>query len=127
MLNSEYVAMVNKLNEDRLRIRESKSKDYSGEDVLSNFKRISTAARHLNISVYSPEGYAMFMILMKLDRINNLRGRKAENESIEDSVIDLHNYADLMYACLKERENIPEAITPDMVERYKLSVDRGNV
>ena len=83
----------------------SKSADYAGDDVLANFKRLSEAARVLRIDPgKDPGSYALFMVLMKLDRWQNLRvkGSKPNNESIQDTVIDLHNYTDLAFACDSE-------------------------
>jgi hypothetical protein len=57
----------------------------------------------------TPEGYALFMVLLKLDRIANLlsSGKTALNESIEDSFLDLVNYAKLAYCCVVEKSNDP--------------------
>jgi hypothetical protein len=86
----------------------SKSGDYATEDVLSNFKRLSTAASGLGINVNTPTGYALFMVLMKIDRINNLvSSRKLpSNESVEDSFGDGINYLKLAYCCYLEENNI---------------------
>lgn len=95
--------MSSDIQKKREAIHVKKSHDYSDySDVLSNFKRVANAARNLGIFVNAPTGYALFMVLMKLDRLNNLYARnvKPENESLEDTVVDIHNYIDLAYACL---------------------------
>ena len=111
---SGYFKMIDELNKKRTTIAISKAKDYATEDILSNFKRLSTASKALDISTYSPEGYAMFMILMKLDRINNILKKKQspKNEPLEDSIMDMINYTFLLYGIIQER-NTSEIITQD--------------
>lgn len=82
-----------------------KSHDYSNEiDVLSNFKRLSEVAKTMNIDVKTPQGYALFMILLKMDRINNLieNNKTPNNESIDDTILDMTVYTILMGACIKD-------------------------
>lgn len=83
----------------------SKGSDYATEDVLSNFKRISQLAEILKIDTTKPEGYSLFMVLMKLDRICNLlsSNKTPSNESVEDSFNDLDNYSFLTQCILKEK------------------------
>jgi len=79
-----------------------KAGDYADKDVLANFKRISELVKLLDIDPRrSPTDYALFMAVMKIDRWCNLRskGTPPKNESILDTVMDLHNYIDLAYAC----------------------------
>ena len=85
----------------------SKSHDYATEDMLSNFKRISGAAKILNIDIRTPIGYALFMCLLKLDRINNLitSNKTPANESVRDSFMDLFGYAFLALSLFLENLN----------------------
>ena len=87
-----------------------KGHDYATTDVLSNFKRLSRAASILNIDVRTPVGYALFMCLMKLDRINNLvtQEKKPENESVEDSFVDNLGYTILALSLYMEKMNATE-------------------
>ena len=87
-----------------MEVLHAKGADYATEDVLSNFKRISSAAKAINLDITTPYGYALFMILMKIDRINNLTKNEKEpkNESVEDSFIDAINYFQLALLCYKE-------------------------
>lgn len=82
----------------------SKRNDYATEDVLSNFKRNSKMAETLNVDMTKPEGYALFMVAMKLDRICNIlfTEKEPKNESITDSFIDLIGYTILASAILEE-------------------------
>ncbi len=104
MTGEKQLELISKLDGDLVAILKSKGADYATEDVLSNFKRLSAAAKALNISIHTPEGYALYMVLMKIDRINNLltSGKTPSNESVEDSFGDGINYFKLAYLCYKE-------------------------
>lgn len=105
MERGKFYKQVEELNRNRIAISKKKSEDYANnEDVLSNFKRMSAAAQALNLDVKTPHGYALFMVLLKLDRFNNLAkdGKKPNFESLLDTVQDAHNYLDLSYACYIE-------------------------
>jgi len=98
-----YDTIVRKAQE----LNKGKSQDYaSTEDVLANFKRLSEAAKILGIDITTPYGYSMFMVLQKIDRINNLckKGTTAVNESMQDSFVDALNYLLLTLACIVEEQ-----------------------
>ena len=101
MLKDQFNELFDKTHSECSRIMTSKRADYANEDVLSNFKRLSEVARLLGVEPSrSAWDYAMFMVVMKIDRWCNLRRKKAKptNESVQDTVIDAHNYIDLAYA-----------------------------
>lgn len=100
----EEIRLVEELDKKLLDVLRSKAHDYAGLDVLSNFKRLSGAAKELGIDVSTPLGYALFMVLLKIDRINNLvsGGKKPNNEGLEDSFIDGIGYLKLAYCLYKE-------------------------
>jgi len=104
MDEKKYEAIIKDIDTKRHSLHKKKARDYATVDVLSNFKRLSRAANNLGIDVSTPWGYALFMTLMKLDRINNIMHKlgKHSNEGIEDSIIDAHNYLDLSLACFTE-------------------------
>lgn len=79
----------------------SKREDYAGADVLSNFKAVSQAAKALQIDIYTPTGYSLFMVLLKIARLTNLlnEGKVPNNESVDDSFIDGINYFILALCC----------------------------
>ena len=106
MDHNTYAQLHKTLVGRALELSLNKSNDYADQDVLSNFKRLSKAAEALNLQINTPYGYAMFMALMKLDRINNLirLHKDPNNESTEDSFIDLINYVILAYANLVDGE-----------------------
>jgi len=88
-------------------ILSSKRNDYATEDVLSNFKRNATFAELLNIDMIRPVGYALFMVMMKLDRMCNLlfSEKEPQHESIQDTLTDLMGYTILASALLEEERS----------------------
>ena len=91
-------------------VLKSKNHDYATEDAVSNFKRITYIAKHYRFDFSTLPEYGLFMSCMKIDRIMNLlKGNKTpKNEAIEDSFIDLFNYALLAYICYKEEHEEPK-------------------
>lgn len=103
MNRRDFIQMVSDLNEERLQLCASKSFDYATEDALSNFKRVTQVCRVWDIDVRrSPADCADFLTVLKLDRKFNLRDKPPQNESVKDTILDLHNYVDLSYACDSE-------------------------
>jgi hypothetical protein len=104
---TEFTTLSRSLIDKCLALSESKSHDYATIDVLSNFKRVSAIAKLYNITFKAPYEYAMFMVLMKLDRFQNLMTqiKTPKNESLEDTVQDAVNYLLLMNACLEEQKS----------------------
>lgn len=51
------------------------------------------------------EGVHMFYILLKIQRASNLifSDKQGKNESVDDTLIDLRNYVDLMRCSIEER------------------------
>lgn len=95
----------------RLALARKKRKDYAtDEDVLANFKRLGNAVRELGIhklwETKPALAYALFMTIMKIDRMNNLlrQGKKPSNESVQDTWDDCKNYLDLAEAIFRESE-----------------------
>jgi len=104
MIAKDYFELCEDIHKRRMVVHKKKAHDYAGEDVLSNFKRLSLAAKSLSVDVKKPEGYALFMAIMKIDRIINLnnKGVSPENESLDDTFVDVHNYVDLARAIIVE-------------------------
>jgi hypothetical protein len=117
MNKKEQIELIKELDEKLIEILESKGEDYaSSQDRLGNFKRLSLAARTLGVNVTTPHGYAMFMVLLKIDRINNLLNsdKTPNNESVDDSFSDGINYFKLSYCCYKDKEHGNERSIPSM-------------
>ena len=78
-----------------------KGYDYAGEDVLSNFR---LAGMIVNQGSRNPDAVnCLNLIGTKVARLGQLlsSGKHAQNESVQDSVIDLCNYSALLYLILK--------------------------
>ena len=78
-----------------------KGHDYAGEDVLSNFRLAGMIA---NQGTNNPDAInCLNLIGTKVARLGQLlsSGKTAQNESINDSVVDLCNYSALLYLILK--------------------------
>lgn len=99
MTIEKEIKLIEAYDKEALDIIKSKGSDYANTDVLSNFKRLSSVVKALSLSLETPTGYALFMVLLKIDRINNLisSGKEPNNESIEDSFKDGSNYLKLAY------------------------------
>jgi hypothetical protein len=104
MIKREQLQLIESLDNTLLNILKSKGEDYATEDVLSNFKQVSSAAKVLNIDVGNPTNYALFMCILKIARLTNLinNNKVPNNESIDDSFIDLIGYSKLAYCNYKD-------------------------
>jgi len=93
--------LLDNLFEEQKKILKRKSNDYAGEDLLSNFR---LAGMIVNQTSKHPDALnCLNLIGTKVARLGQLLNtdKTAENESIQDSVIDLANYAALLYMILK--------------------------
>ena len=102
MKRAKLILQANGLHLERMRLMLSKGKDYADEDALSNFKRMNKLCAILGINpAQSTTDCALFLVILKLDRWQNLRrkGEVPQNESVRDTLIDLHNFLDLAFAC----------------------------
>ena len=93
----------------RLKLAKKKRHDYAtSEDVLANFKRLGVAVKDLKLHLLWEKkpalAYALFMVVMKLDRMNNLfnQNKTPTNEAVQDSWDDAKNYLDLAEAIYLE-------------------------
>jgi hypothetical protein len=104
MIKREQLQLIESLDYRLLNVLKSKGEDYATEDVLSNFKQVSSAAKVLNIDVGNPTNYALFMCVLKIARLTNLinNNKVPNNESIDDSFIDLIGYSKLAYCNYKD-------------------------
>lgn len=106
MTREEQIKIYEEIHDKLNFITYSKAHDYAGEDVLSNFKTVSAAAKELGITVDNATNYALFMVMLKIARLGNLlnSGKTPNNESIEDSFIDGINYMKLALCCYKDSQ-----------------------
>jgi hypothetical protein len=93
--------LLDSLFEEQKRILRKKSNDYAGEDLLSNFR---LAGMIVNQTSKHPDAInCLNLIGTKVARLGQLLNtdKTAENESIQDSVVDLANYAAILFMILK--------------------------
>ncbi len=102
----KQLQFVEEINAKGIELLKTKAHDYAGEDVLKNFKQMHQLASLLEIDLNKVEGIHMFYILLKVQRLCNLlfSNKVAKNESIEDTLIDLRNYTDLLNCTLHEKK-----------------------
>jgi len=79
----------------------AKGNDYANSDRLSNFKLAG------NISGLTPELNCLSLIATKVARLGVLlnNDKTPNNESIQDSLLDLANYTVLLTMLLKDKES----------------------
>lgn len=100
LMNIETQEKVfNETVEQMRNIMFKKGNDYANEDRLSNFKLAGT------IAGLNAELNCLSLIATKVARLGVLLNTKGEpnNESVEDSLIDLANYAVLLRMILKDK------------------------
>jgi hypothetical protein len=97
-MRSQLLDDLFKLQRD---ILDKKGYDYAGEDVLSNFR---LAGMIVNQGSNHPDALSCLNLIgTKVARLGQLlsSNKSAQNESIQDSVLDLCNYSALLYLILK--------------------------
>lgn len=97
-MRSQLLDDLFKLQRD---ILDKKGYDYAGEDVLSNFR---LAGMIVNQGSMHPDAVSCLNLIgTKVARLGQLlsSNKSAQNESIQDSIIDLCNYSALLYLILK--------------------------
>mgnify|MGYP001570322276 CR=1 FL=1 len=106
MKQEDQLKFVEGLNEKGIDLLKSKGHDYAGVDVLKNFKQMKDLISILEIDMEKLEGVHMFYIVLKIQRLCNLlfSNKVAKNESIQDTLIDLRNYTDLLNCTLEEKK-----------------------
>jgi hypothetical protein len=93
--------LLNELFETQRSILDKKGYDYAGEDVLSNFR---LAGMIVNQGSTHPDAVnCLNLIGTKVARLGQLlsSNKSAQNESVQDSIVDLCNYSALLYLILK--------------------------
>jgi len=111
---AHFEAFVQKQREVIIR----KGEDYStSDDTLSNFKLAGS------ICQLTPEQNCLSLIATKVARLGVLfQGKVPNNESIQDSVLDLANYAVLLDMIISENSSLDRIIIPaDSWEKLSVS------
>lgn len=93
----EFYTFTEKMRDTLL----SKGDDYANENRLSNFISAGTAVGN------SAEVNCLNLIGTKIARLSNLinSNKVPNNESIQDSILDLANYAFLLNCLIKEQKD----------------------
>ena len=113
MTQKEQTILLAEFYAQKKNILKLKSEDYATEtDILQNFK---SAGGNIGISA---ELQCLSLIATKVARLGNLlSGKKPNNESIADSILDLSNYTDLLYCLVnekaKQRKHLVEIMQDD--------------
>lgn len=99
MTHPEQTTLLAEFYAEKKNVLKLKGEDYATEtDVLQNFK---TAGANIGISA---ELQCLSLIATKVARLGNLlTGKKPNNESVADSILDLSNYTDLLYCLVNEQ------------------------
>ena len=99
MTHPEQTTLLAEFYAEKKNVLKLKGEDYATEtDVLQNFK---TAGANIGISA---ELQCLSLIATKVARLGNLlTGKKPNNESVADSILDLSNYTDLLYCLVNEK------------------------
>ena len=94
----DLISFVEKSQVQELQVLKNKANDYANTDVFSNFMK--TAA----IVGLEPDKVFQMLLAVKLCRIVELTsGKEAKNESLDDTMLDMANYAKLYRAYLSEK------------------------
>ncbi len=107
MKQEEQLKFIEEINSKGIELLKSKGYDYASDgDVLKNFKQMNSLIKLLEVDMGKVEGIHMFYVLLKIQRLCNLlfSGKVAKNESIQDTLIDLRNYTDLLNCTLQENK-----------------------
>ncbi len=107
MNQQKQISLIESINQKGIELMKSKGHDYAGDvDVLKNFKQMHQLCSILEIDLSRIEGVHMFYILLKIQRLCNLvfSNKQAKNESVDDTLIDLRNYVDLLNCTLNENK-----------------------
>lgn len=102
MNRDTFIDTLNVFHDKMRDLLTKKGEDYAEvDDLLSNFKKVAA------ITESNPLDITVTTLGLKIVRLGNLLGKTPNNESIEDTLLDLANYAFLAYAILKESTTDP--------------------
>lgn len=99
MTKQEQIDSFNELVKKAENVLLKKGDDYANTDRLSNFKDAG------KITGITTEQHCLALIATKVARLGNLfSGKTPNNESIQDSILDLFNYAALLWMIESEKQ-----------------------
>lgn len=96
------LALVEELHSKEMAIMSAKAADYSGGQDCN--KNIMACER---MGLCSAETGVLVRMLDKMQRISNLINKEAQvkDESVLDTLIDLRNYAAILYHIIRDRKS----------------------
>ena len=99
MIQENQIQLISEFFAQRKNILLQKGEDYNSKDVLGIFKELAHAQHR------TPEQVILQEIHKKILRLINLydSGKQPKNESIEDNILDLSGYTDLLYCARNEK------------------------
>ena len=101
---------------DMVAMNRRKRADYaSGQDILKNFRK---NAMSMEMGEYTIDEDILSMIFRKANRMVNLRGRSAQNESVKDTAIDLAVYSVLLVIALEHKAAMEEMVAEVIAESF---------
>jgi hypothetical protein len=99
-----------------------KRADYANEsNIFKNFDYVAQAT----MGMVTPLEYCDIQVIMKTGRIQNLRGREAINEVIEDTYLDRAVYAILAFGLQKRDVLTPSSIIAQTGRPFEVEVTPG--
>jgi len=108
MQQQEYLDKFSDTLQDMLELTKKKNADYSWqEDAFSSFKLVE------KLWVCDTETWFITRMTDKMSRLNNLLKswqQKVLDEKIEDTLLDLANYAIIMKLYLEERKRVSDLV-----------------
>lgn len=104
MTRPELITALKELSAARIELADRKNQNYSGDDALANFTRITD----LTGGYLTPAQGVFVRLSDKLSRLGNLlfSGQDKVGETLEDTAQDLANYADLMTIILRQPKKL---------------------
>lgn len=104
MIFDDFYKQAKETFERRMALSKKKAEDYATDgDTLHNFKAQAM------LTDMKPSQCAAQLVVTKAVRLGNLifSDKGPANESIEDTILDMQNYLDLMLACREEETRNP--------------------
>jgi len=108
MTRDRQIKLIQELDKKALDLIYKKGGDYASEkDVLLNFKVLGEVVKILKVDTTIPLGVSVFYMILKIQRLCNLvfSDKEPNNESVQDTLIDLINYVKLCICILEESKS----------------------
>ena len=92
----DFISFIETTQQQEIQVLKNKANDYANQDIFSNFKKTA------DMIGLEPDKVFQMLLAIKLCRIVELTsGKEAKNESLDDTMLDMANYAKLYRGYLK--------------------------